>query len=383
MDLSDTNLDVDGNPLLSDYTNNVVPNVFTFSGVQVANNYVCATPTSVQLNVMGSPYYVAVLVDDPNFNDAVWSTYSSSSVAVNLWPQGWHEVWIGVRGHADAADAAVWQRKRLKLDYTPPPLVITSPASNIVNVPVIQLTGYSPEALVSISYDLSNAVAVVTNQQALITDQSYSTNTWEFTTNYFHCYDVPLTNGVNTITLHAMDLAGNVTMLATNIILDYSSKTAPVVEVDWPQNGDYLSGTNFAVSGQLDDPTATVSAQIVDTNSETNVVNGVVGRDGKFWVQNLPLNSGTNTVTLAVQNVLGNTTTTNLSLIQSPVVLTVDPVVAGQITVTGTINTGGYTVWVNGVQATMNGNNWTVQIPPITIGGGSVEAEAIPNGGGQ
>jgi len=94
----------------------------------------------VQLNVTGLPYYVAVLVDDTNFNDAVWSTYSSPNVAVNLWPQGWHDIWIGLRGHADDASAAVWKWKRLKLDYTLPQLFITGPTNSTVTVPVIQLT---------------------------------------------------------------------------------------------------------------------------------------------------------------------------------------------------------------------------------------------------
>jgi hypothetical protein len=63
--------------------------------------------------------------------------------------------------------------------------------------------------------------------------------------------------------------------------------------------------------------------------------------------------------------------------------LTINPVVAGQVTVTGSISQTGYTVWVNNVQAMLSGTNWTVQIPPITIGGGSVSAIAVPNGGGQ
>jgi hypothetical protein len=243
------------------------------------------------------------------------------------------------------------------------------------------LTGYSPEALSSISYDLTNATGLVTNQQILITDQFYDVNLTEFTTNTFQGFDIPLTNGVNTFTLHATDLAGNVATLVTNITLDYSSKTnPPAVQISWPANGDNLSGNSFNLGGQVSDPTASVSAQLDGT---TNPVSGAVGRDGNFWIQNLPLHSGTNTVSLTVQDVVGNTTTTNLTLIQSPVVLTINPVVAGQVTVTGSISQTGYTVWVNNVQAALSGTNWTVQIPPITIGGGSVSAIAVPNGGGQ
>ena len=120
VDLSDTNQDANGNSLLSDYTNNVVPDTFTFSEVQVTNNYVSTTPTTVKLNVTGSPYYIAVLVDSDNFSNAVWNTYTSPNLSVSLWPQGWHDIWIGLRGHADDPTNAVWQWRRLKLDYTSP-----------------------------------------------------------------------------------------------------------------------------------------------------------------------------------------------------------------------------------------------------------------------
>lgn len=66
---------------------------------------------------------------------------------------------------------------------------------------MIQLTGYSTEALSGISYGISNAAGTATGQQAVITGQFYSTNTAEFTTNYFQCYDVPLASGLNVISL--------------------------------------------------------------------------------------------------------------------------------------------------------------------------------------
>jgi hypothetical protein len=216
----------------------------------------------------------------------------------------------------------------------------------------------------------------------LVTGQYYDLNTTEFTTNYFQAYDVALTNGVNTFTLHVTDLAGNVTTLTTNFTVDYTGLTnPPVVQVSWPKTGAYLSGNSFNVSGQVADPTVTVSAQLVDTNSVTNVVAGVVGRDGQFWVQNLPLHSGTNLVALSVQDVLGHTTTTNLTLIQSAATVTIDPVVAGQVTVTGTVSASGYSVLVNGVAATVSGTNWSAQIAPVTIGGGTVAAMAVSGSG--
>lgn len=351
----------------------------------MANNYVNVSTVPLQLSVAGYPYYVATLIDDNNFADAVWTNYTTANLTINLGTvQGWHDVWIGVRGHADDPSAAVWQWQRLKLDLTPPTLIITGPTNGTVGVPLIQLTGCSPEALNSLSYDLSNASGTLTGQPAMITGQYYSINTAEFTTNYFRACDVALTNGLNTITLYATDLAGNMTTLTTNIFCT-GNPNPPAVALLWPQDGMLISGSSITIQGQVDDPTATVAVTCVDANGNTNLINGLTGRDGIFWIQNLPLNPFTNCVALTVSNAAG-VTTTNFSLIQSSIGLTVNPAAAGDTTVYGSLDTPGYTVWVNGNQATDNGDGtWTAAITPLCIGGGLVAVAAIPNtdNGGQ
>jgi hypothetical protein len=380
VNVTDTNLDYsgNGNTFAQDYSNNVTPTVFVFTNLEVPNNYVSSSQPAVQLDVAGTPYYVATLIDDDNFSNAVWNPYSGSTVTVNLGiVQGWHEVWIGLRGHADDPTSAVWQRKRLKLDWTPPALFITNPTNSTVDIPMIQLTGYSPEALSSISYDLSNAVGTVTNQQLLVLNQYYDTNTFEFTTNTFQAFDVMLTNGVNTFTLHATDLAGNVTTLVTNFTLDYSAKTnPPSVQITWPQPGTQISGNSFTVDGQVNDATVTVAATITDSSGNTNMVKGLVERSGTFWVENLPLNSGTNSVRLTVTDVAGNVATTNFNVTQSAVTLTVNPVAPDSqlwqptVNVGGTISDASYAVWVNGVKGHNNGDGtWTASNVPVNDGG--------------
>lgn len=76
----------------------------------------------------------------------------------------------------------------------------------------------------------------MTDQTALITGQTYNTNTWEFATNYFQVYDLPLAIGTNIVTFHASDLAGNITTLATNIIC-VAATNAPVATLLWPLDG--------------------------------------------------------------------------------------------------------------------------------------------------
>jgi hypothetical protein len=55
--------------------------------------------------------------------------------------------------------------------------------------------GYAIEPLASLTFDVSNAAGIFTNQTGYVAGEAYDTNLLEFTTNYFQCYDVPLTTG--------------------------------------------------------------------------------------------------------------------------------------------------------------------------------------------
>lgn len=379
-----TNLDcANGQTLGYDYSNNITPTVFKYTGLEVSNNYVSSSQPAVQLNVVGTPYYIATLIDDDELSNAVWNAYSGSSVTVNLGSsQGWHEVWIGLRAHADDPIFAVWQRKRLKLDWTPPTLFVTNPTNTVVDIPMIQLKGFSPEALSRISYDLTNAVGLLTNQQILVLNQYYDTTTWEFTTNTWQAFDVMLTNGMNAFIFHATDLAGNTATASYNLTADYSAKTNPPgVQVSWPQNGTQVSGNSFTLNGQVADSTVTVTATTTSSNGLPSTVNGLVERTGKFWLENLPLNSGTNAVTLTATDVAGNVTTTNLIVIQSAVTLTINPFgnpTSGNpqqlwqptVNLSGSISDATYAVWVNGVKGHNYGNGWwSASNVPVDSGG--------------
>jgi hypothetical protein len=392
--LFDTNLDSLGaNTLLYDYQNGFDPNIINFS-LSVTNQFVNIMSVPVQLNVTaGVPSYMAVVKDDSNYvADATWQAYAGTNITVPLgFDDGWHDVWIGLKGLSANAQQT-WQYERLKLISTPPSLVITNPTVSTVSVPMIQLQGYSPEALSGITYDITNAAGLVTNQQVLISDKYYDTNTWEFTTNTFQAVDVPLTNGLNIITLYATDLAGNTTVTNFSFTLDYSSRTnPPVVNLYWPQNGTLVCNSNYTWRGWVDDPTATVAAQMVDTNGDTNFFNGIVERNGNFWVENIPISSSTNFLTLTVTDSAGNVAVTNIMVFPGAVGLTIDAPDSSQlwnqsITVTGTISdSSDYTVWVNGVKAVASGTAWTVTNVYLPPGGTAViQARAIPdsdNGG--
>jgi len=332
----------------------------------------------LSMNVtIGTPAYYSVRVDNTNFAGATWTSYTSSNITASLGStQGWHEIWVGLKGPASGATVTL-VCKNLKLDSLRPTIVITNPATSTVNVPMIQLYGYSSEDLDRISCDVSNALGVETNLDAGVTGRSYDTNTWEFSMNNFECLDVSLTNGPNTIIVHATDLAGNVTTTNFNFTVDYSGKTnPPVFSLTWPTNGTRISGAAFNVDGLVNDPTVTVSGLIVATNGTTNLLTGLVERNGKFWVENIPLNAGTNSLTLTVADVVGNTSVTNINVVQSSLVLAMDPVADKSqlwnrtINVTGTISDASQAVWVNGVKGHNNGDGtWSASNVPTTDGG--------------
>jgi hypothetical protein len=282
--LSDTNLDSQGYALAEDYESGYDPNVISFA-LSVTNKYVNLETAPVQIGVTaGIPSYMAALVDDTNWADANWVP-SQPVVNVPLGSvQGWHIVWIGLRGLPPQAQQT-WDSYRIKFDTVPPLLVVTNPSSLSVMSPMIEIQGYCPEALLSLTYDLSNSAGISTNQQGLILDQYYDSNTWEFTTNTFQAFDVPLTNGMNMVTFHATDLAGNVTVTNLAYTLSYVGRTnPPTLQLNWPQDRTQIGGSAFTLRGSVDDFTTMIQAVIVDMNGDTNTVQAQVERNGNYWI---------------------------------------------------------------------------------------------------
>jgi hypothetical protein len=171
-------------------------------------------------------------------------------------------------------------------------------------------------------------------------------------------------------------LAGNLTTADYNFTLDYSNDTTPpALTLIWPQDGTAISGSQFTLQAQVDDPTATVTASIVDTNGNTNTIQGLVERSGQVWVNNLPVTTGANTLTITATDAAGNTSTTDLVLSQSSVTVTMDPLLGNQlnqpsVSVTGTVSDPTCAVTVNGVSATVNSDGtWSADSVPVSPAG--------------
>jgi hypothetical protein len=233
--------------------------------------------------------------------------------------------------------------------------------------------GYANENLGSLSYDVSNAAALLTDQAGVLTGRFYDTNSLAITNYYFQLYDVSLTNGLNTVTIHATDLSGNVTTTNFSIALDYSSNTnPPVLNIIWPQNGASICGTNFTLHAHVDDALDYVTAAIVDSGGDTNTVAVSAQRNGNVWASGLPLAAGTNILTVTAVNPAGNSVTTNLTLVQSAVTVTMDALPDYELNwssvyVTGEISSTNYSLTVNGVQATINADGtWSADSVPVS-----------------
>jgi hypothetical protein len=379
--------DANGNGLIDPgeipWTDSTAPIQFT---VAATNQYVNTATVPLQLTIQsGVPYDYAVMLDSTNFPAAGWTACTSRNITANLGTnQGWHTVWVGLSGPSD--NPQTWNAICLNLNFTGPVLAVTN-ATN-VTIPMLQLQGYANEELASLTYDLANAGGTISNQPGYMTGAVFDTNSFSYTNCAFECLDLVLASGVNTVTLHAADLAGNLTTSNFVFHLDYSSKPAPVIQLYWPQDGTQIGGSSFTWRGTVDDPTVALSAQISDTNGDTNVVAGLVERNGNFWVDNIPLYGGTNYLALTATDINSNTTTTNITVVQSSVQLTINPITDDlyqpTVCVSGTINTSGYTVWVNGVVASQSGSapsiSWTAYTVPLNGEGCAViQARAIPN----
>lgn len=358
------------------------PLLFT---TEFPDDHVTTTTLPFTIKVLkGRPDGLAVVVNSDDTSRARWIPFRSTYQVTLPRAEGPNRVWVGLK----QGDTQRWDGTTIWRDTTPPVLVVTNPVAPVTSRPVLQLQGYSTEKLLKLRYDIANSSRTNLDEEAYVTDQWYDARQGRFTTNWFHAVDISLERGTNVITLRGTDLAGNIGSTQCVCKLDYSTDTTPpVLTVYWPQNGGRVSGSSFTFRGRMDDPTAVIWAIIRDEAGNRSEIEGLVERDGLVWVENLPLGKGTNWLVLEMIDEPGNKSTTNLVVLASDVQITVDPIAPEALNrrfvpvVTGRISTPGYTVWVNGVRSTDNGDGtWTARQVPVPEGGTALfQARAIPN----
>ena len=320
-------------------------------------------------------------MNSTDFENAVW-TFFDGKVRFPLGPyDGEYEIWLGLKGGAEDSKPT-WLGTSVTLDRVAPTVVITSPTASNVSQPMIQIRGHIDERLWSVDYDLSNALGVQTNLAGSPREVEFEPG--GDVTSWFQCFDVELTNGAINVTLRVTDLAGNLTQTPLSYTLA-SDAVPPDIEITWPADGARLTGTSFTLRGRLDDDISTLSAEITG-GGQTTPMPGLVERGGTFWVEDLPLATGQNIVTLTATDAWGNQSTDQFTFTKSSFALTIDELADENqlnrrtVTMTGTVGDSNHKVWINGVAAVNHGNGtWTADDVPVTSGGTAVfTATAIP-----
>jgi hypothetical protein len=349
-----------------------------FSTLYVTNR----TVTGRCERVIGVPAEMSVLIDSENLDKATWSAYVPNFTLTLPDQDGKHAVWVVLRGlNRDFSPA--WSHTQLTLDRVAPTITITNPilagSACTVRKPYLQLEGFADEEVGARTYDLANANGVVTGKDLPVVGFYFDTSKFDYTTNYFHAYDIPLALGLNTITLHLSDWAGNVAVRTIGVTLNYAGATnPPVMQVLWPPAGSEICGSTFYIRGKISDETAKVVGQSLNGQNPDIRYQGIVERDGTFWVENLPLNRGVNKWLLIATDAAGNQSTLTLSVVKSPLDLVITSTPEGKDlweysgTVVGTISDPTYSVSVNGVSATVTQN---------PDGTGTWSADNVPNYG--
>jgi hypothetical protein len=244
-------------------------------------------------------------------------------------------------------------------------VVITSPTNGFVGVPVIQLKGHFVGIISSITYDVINSEGCRTNQR------NYAIN-WgpgpeEIATNYFECHDLRLSKGTNQIVLHTQFDDDCTLTNQVTCVLDYSRFTNPPdIKILWPSNETSIGGSIFTLQAQVADPTTTIHVSVSRQSAPPlEFDDAIIGHNGRVTLKDLPLEDGTNVISVVAKDAAGNSSTTNLNIYGSPVRITMRPIKPDSFyqqfaTVSGMISDASLTVWVNGQQATVSTNGqWT------------------------
>ena len=287
--------------------------------------------------------------------------------------------------------------------FTPRPrIVITSPETDTVSQPMIQVIGFFPTEIETITYDITNAAGINKSQNDWqnngyvtrrfldqskvdrMTQESFKNRfkPWKpgsrtermepaespFTTNFFQLYDVKLAKGKNRITIHVRSKSGKQYSTRRFYTLDYTGdKTPPVLTLIWPTNNTEVAGDDFTLNAQVDDNNATIKTTIKDAQDRVHEGYAIVERNGLVWVKNLPVHPGSNEVTVVATDAAGNSSTNRFSIGRSSVTVSMQPLEPNQlnkplVNVHGKISDATCGVKVNGVDATVHSDGtWEAQ----------------------
>jgi hypothetical protein len=254
----------------------------------------------------------------------------------------------------------------IKLDKTPPSVTIASPP----NGSSISLSTVSIGLNGSESDNLSGVSQVTCNGSPAAVSGSSFTCT------------VLLTQGPNSISVQATDVAGNTS--SSPLSLTYAP--APQIAITSPANLSVTNLTPVTVTGTVNDPAATIT------------LNGIAApQSGGGFAIPVPLVEGLNVLTAVATNAGGvaSTATVQVTLDTLPPHITIDSpangstTTAASVTVTGlandvvvgTVNAQDVQVTVNGIAAQVANRSYSAGNVPLAFGANLIQASARDRAG--
>jgi hypothetical protein len=120
---------------------------------------------------------------------------------------------------------------------------------------------------------------------------------------------VPLTEGINTLTALATNAGGNQGMASINVTLD---TMPPHLTIDYPANQSVTTAASVTVTGTVND---IVVGTVNDQNAQVTV-NGTAAQvaNRSYSLANVPLSLGVNTIQAIAKDEAGNATTTTITV---------------------------------------------------------------------
>jgi hypothetical protein len=204
--------------------------------------------------------------------------------------EGLHTVEVRL---SDAAGHLATASRQVLVDTTPPRITIDAAADAVTTSASITITGLIDDSRVDTV--ASGSVQVTVNGMRA-----------QVTTGRFVAEAVPLLPGRNTITVVAVDGAGN-TATTTSTVMFRDPNAAITLDIQSPAEGTQLAGSEVTVHGTVTNA----------TGHETGVtINGVAAlvHGEQFVASQVPLQEGENILSVLATDSAGNTASTFVTL---------------------------------------------------------------------
>lgn len=266
------------------------------------------------------------------------------------------------KGNAATASVTV---TRQQPDTQPPALTITTPANNsTTQAASITVSGTAVDS----GANASGVASVTVNGTAAALNTQ--NGAWSLA-------NFALSVGTNTITVRAVDNAGNAVTASVTVTRQQPDTQPPALTITTPANNSQTFADKITVSGTATDSGANASGVAsVMVNGAAATLNA---QNGTWSRSDVPLTLGANQITVQAIDNAGNAATTTITVTRKPVD-TQPPVIQitspanltttfdASITVNGTATdegSGVRSVTVNGVAANYNAttHQWTAVIP--------------------